>query len=348
MFQKTLTLAALAALATVAFAGAAAARDQIRIVGSTAVYPFATVVAETFGKTTDHKTPVIESTGSGSGLKLFCAGKGVDTPDITNASRAIKQSEIETCAKNGVESITEVKIGYDGIVMANALEGPDFNLSNKDIFLALAKTVPNPENPEELIDNPYKSWSDVRDGLPAEEIKVMGPPPTSGTRDAFVELGMEPGCEAIEAVAKLEETDKDKFKAVCGAVREDGAYVETGEIDTLIIQKLVKDQTALGIFGFSLLDQARDNIKGAAIDDVTPTFEAIADGSYPMSRPLFFYVKNEHRDTIPGMNEYLEAFVSDQAMGPDGYLVEKGLIPMDEAERAAVKKAAMDAEDNVN
>ena len=319
--------------ALIGFAGAAQARDYISIVGSSTVYPFATVVAENFGKTTSFKTPKIESTGSGGGFKLFCQGVGVDTPDITNASRAIKASEVKTCKKNGVSDIVEVKIGYDGIAIANSKKGPTLNLTRKDLYLALAKFVPDPKGGKRVVPNPYKTWHDVNSSLSKEKIEVLGPPPTSGTRDAFTELVMEAGCEQYDWIEAMKKSDKGKFKEICLSLREDGAYVEAGENDNLIVQKLVANPEAVGIFGFSFLEENSDKIQGSAIDGVKPTFETIADGSYPVSRPLFFYVKKAHIGTVPGMEEYLAEFTSEPAWGEYGYLSERGLIPMPAAER---------------
>ena len=323
------------------FGTALAARDYISIVGSSTVYPFATVVAEQFGRTTDYKTPKIESTGSGGGLKLFCAGVGVETPDITNASRAIKKSEYDTCMANGVKEIVEVKIGYDGIVMANSKKVAPLKLTRKDIFMALAKDVPDPKDGKKLIPNPYKTWKDVNSDLPANKIEVLGPPPTSGTRDAFVELVMDVGCEEFESIEAL---DKNAKKAACQTIREDGAYIEAGENDNLIVQKLEANPNAVGIFGFSFLDQNMDKIQGSYIEGMKPEFEAIADGSYPVSRPLFFYVKKAHVEVIPGIKEYLAEFSSDKAWGPDGYLAEKGMIPMPDAEREKNKSTVENLE----
>ncbi|KZC98886.1 MULTISPECIES: PstS family phosphate ABC transporter substrate-binding protein [Thalassospira] len=337
MMKKTL---AVAALMSVAFAGAAEARDQIRIVGSSTVFPFATAVAEEFGKTTSFKTPVIESTGSGGGLKLFCAGVGEQHPDITNASRRIKKSEVETCAKNGISEVTEVKVGYDGIVLSNSNAAPQLDLTKEQIFLALAKTVPSKDG-QSLIDNPYSTWAEIDPSLPDVKIEVLGPPPTSGTRDAFTELVLEEACDEFPAIAALKDTNKDQHKAVCAGVREDGAYVEAGENDNLIVQKLEANHDALGIFGFSFLDQNGDKLQGSLIGGVAPTFEAISAGDYPVSRSLFFYVKNAHVGTIPGIKEYLAEFTADKAWGEEGYLADRGLIPMDAAEREAVRNAAM-------
>ncbi|SBW12644.1 Phosphate ABC transporter, periplasmic binding protein [uncultured Alphaproteobacteria bacterium] len=338
---------AVAALATIAFAGAAEARDQIRIAGSSTVFPFASKVVEQFGKTTSFKTPVIESTGSGGGFKLFCAGVGVDHPDITNASRAIKSSEVETCAKNGVNKITEITIGYDGIVVADSKKGPEFSVSRKDLYLALAKSVPDPKGGDKLVPNPYKTWKDVNPALPANEIEVLGPPPTSGTRDAFTELVMDTGCEEFPFVKAMAKSDPKAFKAACQAIREDGAYIEAGENDTLIVNKLVENPKALGIFGFSFLDQNADKIKGASIDGVKPTFENIASAKYPVSRPLFFYVKGEHVGVIPGIKEYVAEFTSEAAIGPDGYLPQIGLIPLPADKLKVVKDAGKSLPHNV-
>jgi len=337
--MKALTkTVAIAAFGCVAMAGAAEARDQIRIVGSSTVFPFASAVVENFGKTTDYPTPVIESTGSGGGLKLFCAGVGVEHPDITNASRRIKSSEIERCNGNGVDKVTEVKIGYDGIVFANSKEGESIGLTREQIFLALAKEVPNADG--EIVANPYTKWSEIDPALPNAEIEVLGPPPTSGTRDAFVELVMFEGAEGIPAMAAIAEEDEDRFEGLAGAMREDGKFIEAGENDNLIVQKLEANPAAFGIFGYSFLEQNEDDIQAAAIDGVDATFDAIASGDYPVSRSLWFYVKNAHVGVIPGMKEYLDEFTSNDAWGPDGYLVDKGLIPMPEAERKQYRDAA--------
>jgi phosphate transport system substrate-binding protein len=311
-------------------------RDVISIVGSSTVYPFATVVADRFGKAGSFKTPKIESTGTGGGFKLFCGGVGVQHPDMSNASRAIKASEFEACQKNGVKEIVEVKIGYDGIVVANSKKGPALKLTTKDIFLALAKEVPDPKGGEGLVANPYKTWKDVNAALPDVKIEVLGPPPTSGTRDAFLELGMEPGAIKFEGLKKLSKDDAKKFQKVFSSIREDGAYIEAGENDNLIVQKLGANPNALGIFGFSFLDQNNDKIQGSYVDGNPPTFENIASGKYTMSRPLFFYVKTAHVGVIPGIKEYLAEFTSEKAWGKDGYLSEKGLIPLPDGERKQV------------
>jgi len=325
-------------LSLISTSGFAAGREHIEIVGSSTVYPFATVVAETFGKKTKFKTPKIEATGSGGGLKLFCSGIGVNTPDITNSSRRIKKSEVALCAKNGVNNITEVQVGFDGIAIANAKKGETFNLSLKDIFLALAKDVPG-EKEGELIENPYTTWKEVNATLPDTKIEVLGPPPTSGTRDAFAELALEGGCKQIAWIKALKKTDKSKYKSLCHTIREDGAYIEAGENDNLIVQKLNKNEDALGVFGFSFLDQNADKVKGAVIDGVEISFENIADGQYPVSRPLFFYVKSDHVGKVPGIAEFLAEFTSEDAWGDDGYLTEKGLIPLSEEKREEIATA---------
>ena len=340
--RKLIGLLVIAAFVATSFgmADAASGRDYISVVGSSTVYPFATVVAEKFGKSTSFKTPKIESTGSGGGLKLFCAGVGVEHPDITNASRRIKQSEFDRCAQNGVKEVIEIKIGYDGIVMASSKKAAPLKLTRKDVFLALAKEVPDPAGGEKLIPNPYKTWKDVNPSLPAKSIEVLGPPPTSGTRDAFVELAMEGGAKKFAWIKAMKKKDKKAYKAICHTVREDGAYVEAGENDNLIVQKLEANPNAVGIFGFSFLDQNMDRIQGSYVDGIQPTFENIADGKYPVSRPLYFYVKKAHAEVIPGIKEFLDEFTSDKAWGPEGYLSEKGMIPMPDAERAQFNDAA--------
>jgi len=335
MWKKGITLAAASLIlgTMVSNSNAASGRDYITIVGSSTVYPFATTVAEQFGKTSKFKTPKVESTGSGGGLKLFCAGLGIETPDITNASRRIKFSEYEKCRENGVTEILEVKIGYDGIVLANSKATAQMKLTKKDIFLALAKDVPDPKGSEKLVANPYTTWKEVNASLPDTKIEVLGPPPTSGTRDAFVELAMEGGCQTFSWIKAIKKKDKKQYKAICHTVREDGAYIEAGENDNLIVQKLAANPKALGIFGFSFLDQNRDKIQGSLVGGEAPTFENIAAGNYPVSRPLYFYVKNAHVGVVPGMAEFLNEFASDKAWGEEGYLSDKGLIPMPAQER---------------
>ena len=341
--MKPIAIAGLSLAVSLATIGTAhAAREHINIVGSSTVYPFATVVAESFGKSTEFKTPTVESTGSGGGLKLFCNGVGVQHPDITNASRRIKKSELKRCTDNGVTDIIEIKIGYDGIVIASSKKNAPLNLSLRDLYLALAKQVPDADGSERLVPNPYQTWKQVNADLPDTRIEVLGPPPTSGTRDAFVELAMEGGCKTVPWIKAMKKQDKRHYKAVCHTLREDGAFIEAGENDNLIVQKLVANPTALGIFGFSFLDQNADIVQGNPIDGVAPEFESIADGSYPVSRPLFFYVKKAHIGVIPGIDGYLAEFTSERAWGDEGYLTDRGLIPMPTDERA---KFAADAKD---
>ena len=340
MTKTPLAIAAAAALAltaSVALTDAAEARDQIRIVGSSTVFPFAAVVAEEFGKTTDNKTPVVESTGSGGGLKLFCAGVGVDHPDITNASRRIKLSEVDRCAENGVTDITEVKFGFDGIVLANSKAIEPFSITLQQLFLALAKDVPSDGG---MVANPNQTWADVDASLPAVKIEVLGPPPTSGTRDAFVELAMEGGCKTFPDIKALKKQDKKAYKVLCHSIREDGAFVEAGENDNLIVQKLKANPSALGIFGYSFLDQNRDKVQGSTINGIAPDFDTIADGSYPVSRSMYFYVKKAHVGVIPGIEEYIATFTDEDAWGPYGYLADKGLIPLPDADREAMRAQA--------
>ena len=336
MFKKIFLLT----LINLAFLGTINARDQINIVGSSTVYPFSTVVAETFGNKTGIKVPKIESTGSGGGMKLFCKGLGTSHPDITNASRRIKKSEFNKCKENGID-VVEIKVGYDGIVIANSKKATLLNLTKRQIFLALAKQVPegNKEGGN-LVDNPNKKWSDIDPNLPNKKIEVLGPPPTSGTRDAFNELAIEGGCKTFPKLKAIKKQDKKKYKAICRAVREDGAFIEAGENDNLIVQKLVENESAFGVFGFSFLIENEDKIQGSTVDGIAPTMETIADKSYGVSRPLYFYVKLAHVDVIPGIREFLAEYTSDDSWGPGGYLEERGMIPMPENEREFFKKNA--------
>ncbi|MGB8313121.1 MAG: PstS family phosphate ABC transporter substrate-binding protein [Aestuariivirga sp.] len=332
----------LAVSALALFAGPALARDQIRIVGSSTVYPFTTTVAENFGKTSGMKTPVVESTGTGGGMKLFCSGAGEDTPDMTNASRRIKKSEFEDCAKNGVTDIVEVKIGFDGLTLAASKDAPAMKLTKQQIFMALAKQVPDKDG--KLVDNPYKLWSDIDASLPKEKIEVLGPPPTSGTRDSFMELALEAGAGKFKSLEDLKKSDAKAYEAVWKSIREDGAFVEAGENDNLIVQKLQANPAALGIFGYSFLEENASSIKGTEIDGIAPTYDTIASGDYKMARPLFIYVKKQHVGVVPGIAEFVAEYVSDKALGADGYLADKGLItlPGADAEKSRAVATAMD------
>jgi phosphate transport system substrate-binding protein len=367
--RKILGAVAIAAVIGGINTAQAQGRDTVSVVGSSTVYPFATVVAERFGRSTSFKTPKIESTGSGGGLKLFCKGVGAGTPDITNASRRIKKSEFDSCQSNGVKDIVEILVGYDGIAIANSKKSTQLQLSRKDLYMALAKDVPGADG--KLVPNPNKTWKDVNPGLPATRIEVLGPPPTSGTRDAFAELALGGGAKAVPDLKTLrglksDQVDeikasmaklgipagvyqalvekkgkapkgKDIFKTVAYSVREDGAYIEAGENDNLIVQKLEANPNALGIFGFSFLEENGDKVQGSQVDSVAPSFDSIANGDYPVSRPLYFYVKAAHVGKIPGIQEYAMEFTSEKAMGEDGYLPEKGLIPLSDKELAQVQ-----------
>jgi len=334
--RKKISCLALATVATLAAPMAAQARDYISVVGSSTVYPFSTVVAEQFGKSGKFKTPKVESTGTGGGFKLFCGGVGVEHPDISNASRAIKSSEKEDCAKNGVKDIVEVKIGFDGIVLANSKAAKPLELDLKQLYLALAKNIPDPKSGDKLVPNPYKMWSDIDPSLPKQKIEVLGPPPTSGTRDAFVELGMEGGCKGFPMLKEMKDKDEKAYKSACHTVREDGAFIEAGENDNLIVQKLGANKDAYGIFGYSFLEENLATVKPAIINGSRPTYESIAGGDYPLSRPLFFYVKKAHVGVIPGIPEFLAEFTSDKAFGPEGYLADRGLIALPDDQRKQV------------
>lgn len=338
---------------------AAAARDTINVVGSSTVYPFTTVVAERFGRG-QYRTPRVEATGTGGGFKLFCAGIGPLHPDAVNASRPIKQSERERCARAGIIDIIELRVGYDGIVVAGSIASPQLRLSRRQLFLALAAKVPDADG--KLVDNPHKKWSQIDSSLPERDIEVLGPPPTSGTRDAFVELAMEAGARSFDSLAQLRDAGDDSelrrllaalglgwdgatpgkkmFRAIAHAIREDGAYIEAGENDNLIVQKLRANPSSLGIFGYSFLEQNADLVHGSLIEGVEPQFEAIASGAYLISRPLFVYIKGEHLQLVPGLADFVREYSSERAWGDEGYLSDRGLIPMPPAERRKYAEGA--------
>jgi phosphate transport system substrate-binding protein len=318
--KRFLLAASLLALA----ASPSFARDQIRIVGSSTVYPFSTVVAEAFAKSTGMKTPIVESTGTGGGVKLFCAGVGEDTPDFVNASRKMKKAEMEICQKNGVNEVVEFKVGFDGLTIAMAKSAADVNLTRKQIFLALAKHVPDKDG--KMIDNPYKMWNEIDAALPAKKIEVLGPPPTSGTRDSFAELYLKKGAEEFPNLVELAAKDVAAFDSIWKTVRTDGAYVEAGENDNLIIQKIEANPDAFGIFGYSFLEENKNKLKAASIEGDQPTYESISLGNYKGSRLLYFYMKKDHLGVVPGMIEYVTEFTSKEAIGEDGYLLDKGLV----------------------
>ncbi|WP_099867246.1 substrate-binding domain-containing protein [Pararhizobium haloflavum] len=334
--MNALKLSVAALVASTAFVGYAAAqtREQIQIVGSSTVFPYTQAVVEQFSNTTDFAAPVLESTGTGGGMQIFCEGVGEEFPDITGASRAMTEGEYELCVENGVEDITEVQIGSDGLSIAVSRDGETFDVTKAQLFQALAAQV---EVDGEIVDNPYTNWSEIDDTLPDAEIEAFGPPPTSGTRDAFVELVMMEGCSEFEAIAALGE---EEMEETCSRMRQDGPFVEAGENDNLIVQRLQQNPEAVGIFGYSFLYENMDTLQPVSIEGVEPSAETIGDGSYGVARPLFFYVKNAHRNAIPGLQEFVEEYVSEESMGENGYLVERGLVPADEARREEVRTAA--------
>ena len=340
MSRKIVLSLATLALAASGAVHAQAARDYISIVGSSTVYPFTAAVAEQFGRQGKFKTPKVESTGTGGGIKLFCNGVGAQFPDIANASRRMNATEFATCQANGVKDIVEVKVGYDGVVLAESKKGPNFKLTRKQVYFALAKQIPDPANPTVLINNPYTNWSDIDKSLPKRKIEVLGPPPTSGTRDSFAELYLENGCRTFPWLNTLRGQDEKRYKRICTSIREDGAYVEAGENDNLVVQKIEANPGALGIFGYSYLEQNRDKLRGSNIDGIDPTFDTIASSLYPASRPLFFYVKKAHIGVIPGINEFIAEYTSDKAIGGEGYLSERGLVPPPKGDVAKIRADA--------
>ena len=335
------TKLSVSAIALVAVsATAAAARDEIRIVGSSTVFPYTQAVAEQFANNTGAPSPIVESTGTGGGMKIFCEGVGENTPDITGASRAMKASEYELCQSNGVTDISEALIGFDGLSMAVSRDNDfDWTLSLGEIYQALGAQVPVNG---EWVDNPYKKWSEINADLPDIDILAYGPPPTSGTRDAWVELAMHAGCEELDYV-KNGDFDGDWVKENCSRMRTDGPFVEAGENDNLIVQRLEADPNSFGIFGYSFLFENLDKLKGVKIEGVEPDMDTIADKSYPVSRPLFFYVKNAHRGVIPNLNEFIEEYMSDDALEAGGYLSERGLVVLSDDRREELQKAVLDA-----
>ncbi|NMG39051.1 phosphate ABC transporter substrate-binding protein [Chelativorans sp. ZYF759] len=328
--NKFVAVAAVSALAITASAGVAAARDQIRIVGSSTVFPYTQAVVEEFTNM-GNAAPVLESTGTGGGMRIFCGGVGVDHPDITGASRPMTQGEYENCVANGVDNVTEVLVGYDGLSIAHSVSGPDLDLTEAQIFQALAAQV---EVDGEIVPNPYQNWSEIDPSFPDSPIVVFGPPPTSGTRDAFVELVMHDGCKAFPAIDALE---GDARRDVCDRMRTDGPFIEAGENDNLIVQRLQADSNALGIFGYSFLYENQDTLKAVAVNGIEPNEQTIGEGTYPVARPLFFYIKNAHRGVIPGLQEFAEEYVSENSFGPNGYLHERGLITLSDADRETTR-----------
>ena len=336
-FKKT----SMALIASAMLVTSLSARDQIKIVGSSTVYPFSSAVAEELGKNGKIPTPVVESTGTGGGLKLFCSGFGIDTPDIANASRKIKDKELQLCAENGVLNVTEATIGFDGIAIAQDIKDAPLNVTRAQLALAVADEVPSKDG-KTLIKNPYKKWSDIDASLPNREIVVYGPPKSSGTRDSFEELVLQHVFEKMAVYTDLYKADEKANKKYekYSVLRTDGAYVESGENDNLIVQKLTKNASALGIFGYSYLEENKDKIAGVNIDGVAPTAENISSAKYPVSRSLYFYVKNSHLDQVPAIKEYVNLFMSEKMIGKDGILSEIGLIPLDDKVRADARKKA--------
>lgn len=314
---------------------AAEARTQMRAVGSSTVYPFAKIVAERIARANPRLgTPIIESTGTGAGMKLFCAGVGERFPDVENASRRMKASEAKLCAANGVTAVTEIQVGLDGVTLATAKSSPLANLSQRDIYLALAKTPFGKPNRA-------KTWKDVNRSLPAIPIRVYGPPPTSGTRDALGELLLTPPCEANPAMVALKKSDENKFKAICAGVREDGAYIQAGENDNLIVQKIEANQGTIGIFGFSYLEENADKLKGLSVNGIAPSYASISAFKYPGARPLYIYIKNAHANAIPAVRAYAAEFTKESAFGPNGYLRRSaGMIAAPNNVRARSQQAA--------
>ncbi len=316
-------------------------RSHIHIVGSSTVYPFSAVIAETFGRDTEFRTPIVEATGTGGGFKFFCSGVGFSYPDFVNASRRIEVSEVRRCLENNIKEIVEIKIGYDGITLAKSNSGPKFQLTKTQIFLALAEKIPD-KNTGQLIENPYTKWRDIDLKLPDVKIRIYGPPSTSGTRDAFSELVMEEACINMEEFVEIYPDKKIRGKK-CRIIRSDGAFIEAGENDNLIIQKLRNDNSAFGIFGFNFLEENRNLIQPSLINGFSPTLDNIASAAYPISRPLFIYFKKEHLNLVPGMKEFIHEIISENTIGKDGYLLQKGLIPLSDFELKQVQNEVLKA-----
>jgi phosphate transport system substrate-binding protein len=335
--MKKLLGCAAAVVMMAAATSAHAARDYVWAAGSSTVFPFATRVAENYARKTGSKAPKVESLGTGGGIKAFCAGVGEGTPDIANASRRMKKSEFDSCAAKGVKDIIEIKIGYDGIVVATDKDGADYNFKLEHLYLGLSNQV---LRFGKFVKNPYKTWDEIGSGLPGERIQVYGPPPTSGTRDSWVELGIEAGAGKYPVLAELKSNNEKRFKALVDPLRGDGGWVDSGENDNAIVQTLTKTPGALGVFGYSFLEENMDKVKGAKVNGVTPTAETISSGAYPLSRSMYIYVKKAHLGKTPGLQEFVNEFVSDAATGRGGYLQSRGLIPLPGGQHAAQKDAA--------
>jgi len=307
-------------------------RQHVHVVGSSTAYPIIAAAAEHFGHTSTWTTPVVESTGTGGGIKLFCSGLSLQTPDIVMASRAMKPSERSDCEKNHVTDIREVKIGFDGIVIANRNDAPRFSLSRHDIYLALARQVPSRTRPGEMVDNPYRTWQQVNPALPDLEIRVYGPPPTSGTRDSLAERVLSGACLAEPAMRDLFHQDRDAFQQQCHSLREDGAFINAGENDARLVRKLSNDPQALGILGFNFLDRNRDRLQAATVEGIPPEFETIESGIYPLSRPLYLYAKPQHYKVVGGLQSFIDDITSPASLGQEGRLIDQGLIPLPTAQ----------------
>ncbi len=333
--RRTLALATFAASIALLASPAAEARDQIRIVGSSTIFPLTTKVAEHFAKTTGAHAPVVESTGSGGGFKLFCGGIGEQYPDIVDSSRPIAGSETAICAANSVDKITEIKIGYDGIVLLGSRDAPDMAISARHLYLALARTIPvNGAS----VPNPYTKWSDIDPSLPDLKIRVFGPPPTSGTRDLMGQLLLDNGCATFPDLANLESSDPDSFRLLCRTIREDGAYIEAGENDQLMISKLERDPTAYGVMGFNNLERNHEKLRGIAINGIRPNYDTVLDGSYAGSRALYLYVKDDHAQLVRSLGDFVSAYVSEDIIGDEGLLVDAGLVPLPADQRQEMRE----------
>jgi phosphate transport system substrate-binding protein len=328
----------LASVVAIALPNVAAARDQIRIVGSSTVYPFTTSAAEQFGRRSTFKTPVVEATGTGGGIRLFCAGLGINRPDAANASRRMKLSEFNDCQANGVKDIIELNIGFDGLTLVQSKKARPLKLTLAQLFLALTKDVLNDN--EELVPNPHTYWSDIDKSLPRTKIEIFGPPPTSGTRDSLHELLMQKGAEQLPYYAALKTHNPKKFERIWKAIREDGAYVEAGENDNVIVQKLEANSDAFGILGYSFLEENFAKLRGVELDGVAPDYDAITSGKYKGGRRIYVYFKKAHIGVVPGIDKFIQEYLSNKAVGEDGYLTRKGLIPLPAQELAEARASA--------
>lgn len=344
-YRQIYLFAALLLLSSASATAQFAQRQHILVVGSSTTFPIIAAAAEHVGRHAGIMTPVIESTGTGGGLKLFCAGIGLATPDIAMASRSMKASERALCTRNGVHDIREIMIGYDGIVVANAKEAPRFQLNRRDLYLALARHVPAAASARSLVANPYTHWDQIDPSLPHLPIRVLGPPPTSGTRDILAERLLEAACREIDMLRELEQTDPATFTQRCHSLREDGAFVNAGENDARLVRKLLADPDALGIFGYNFVERNRDRLQAASIEGIEPRFELIESGVYPFSRPLYLYVKPAHTDLVNGLDTFVNALLSAEASGAEGYLVDHGLIPLPGKERTRQQQGFSAARD---